>query len=75
MGLEPIRDMGPRSTHEIPLRDENTVRMDSTLHAHTDRALPNAAGSLSIDGVDMSAFDRVPCFALAGQDSDLFRGI
>jgi ABC-type multidrug transport system fused ATPase/permease subunit len=37
--------------------------------------LPNAAGSLNIDGMDVSGYDRIPCFALAGQDSDLFRGL
>ena len=36
--------------------------------------LPNASGCLLIDGVDVSGMDRIPCFALAGQDSDLFRG-
>jgi hypothetical protein len=75
LGLEPIRDMGPSSVHEMPLRGGSTVRADGTLHTQTDRALPNAAGSLSIDGVDVSGFDRVPCFAMAGQDSDLFRGV
>ena len=37
-------------------------------------ALPNAEGVLCIDGMDVSGYDRVPCFAMAGQDSDLFRG-
>ena len=36
--------------------------------------LPNASGCLLIDGVDVSGMDRIPCFALAGPDSDLFRG-
>jgi hypothetical protein len=66
--------MSPSSVHETPLRGGSTVRADGTVYTHTDRALPNAAGSLSIDGVDVSGFDRVPCFAMAGQDSDLFRG-
>ena len=42
-------------------------------HVRTD-AIPNASGSLLIDGADVSGLDRIPCFALAGQDSDLFRG-
>ena len=66
--------MGPGSDHHTAPSRESIVRTDDTLHGHNDRAIANAAGTLSIDGFDVSAFDRVPCFAMAGQDSDLFRG-
>ena len=51
---------------------DNAVRTSQYLRF--DDALPNASGSLFIDGVDVSGSDRIPCFSLAGQDSDLFRG-
>ena len=59
------------------------TKLPSMMHTDKDKdnandtdndILPNASGYLLIDGVDVSGLDRIPCFALAGQDSDLFRG-
>jgi hypothetical protein len=72
--------MGPGSApHSDPLKDSVTlplggVPMHMPVPVHRHDALPNAQGVLSIDGMDVSGYDRVPCFAMAGQDSDLFRG-
>lgn len=64
LGLEPIR-----------LIEEGTRTGTGMANEAAATLLPNAAGSLSIDGMDVSGHDRIPCFALAGQDSDLFRGL
>jgi hypothetical protein len=74
--------MGPGSApHSDPLKDSVTLplggvslHMPMPISVHRHDALPNAQGVLSIDGMDVSGYDRVPCFAMAGQDSDLFRG-
>ena len=55
-----------------PLPVPMSVPMPLPMPRHD--ALPNAEGVLCIDGMDVSGYDRVPCFAMAGQDSDLFRG-
>lgn len=82
LGLEPIRAMGlgsaPHSDSD-PLKQSVTLPlgglpMNMPIPVHRHDALPNAQGVLSIDGMDVSGYDRVPCFAMAGQDSDLFRG-
>ena len=82
LGLEPIRAMGPSSApssssssskHAAPISVTSSTSISG--HGAVDQSLPNAAGSLSIDGMDVSGSNRVPCFAMAGQDSDLFRGM
>merc|ERR1711871_523465 len=35
----------------------------------------NSAGCIEIDGFDVTQLDRVHCFSLIGQDTDLFRGL
>lgn len=67
--------------HSDPLKESVTLplggvptNMAVPVPVHRHDALPNAQGVLSIDGMDVSGYDRVPCFAMAGQDSDLFRG-
>jgi ABC-type multidrug transport system fused ATPase/permease subunit len=36
---------------------------------------PTSSGRIIIDGADVTTLDRIPCFAMVGQDTDLFRGL
>ena len=54
--------------------DHSSHQSHPSLAPPVYNAISSASGTLSIDGTDVSGMDRIGCFSMAGQDSDLFRG-